>query len=316
MKGLGGVDVKTLMHELMHTDLIAEDRPHIIDQEWNGNRVYGSDRIHDWVANYKARTSTVLNNADSYAIFLMAAYWETRFGFLPPPDQLSPYHDKKECYPNDSFDYFFRDDGRAHVEEFCNEAAAKYKMGTTSSFDKNFNIGTAEETAWTFGWKSNGIQDGEAVLDKCLAVMAELIDGCDTDSATWKHGGGFTWATDPGSPDAEYSFSVRAQKERNWPIGAKKGKCDVWYKFPFYDEFYIYGGGFAGGDFGQNALLPNLRRCGPVHEWRFDYYPEIQDDGMEWNAYGRLPVGAQQWDCVRRAMVDSGSQGDIGCGGS
>jgi hypothetical protein len=36
---------------------------------------------------------------------------------------------------------------------------------------------------------------------------------------------------------------------------------------------------------------------------------------MEWNAYGRLPIGSQMWDCVRKAVVDSGGPSDIGCGG-
>lgn len=146
----------------------------------------------------------------------------------------------------------------------------------------------------------------------CLSTMPKLFHGCDT-SSKWKHGGAYTFTQ--GGEDI-YTFYVEPRHERPFPIPESPfGKCDVWYKF-FYDEFYLYGGLFAGSDFGQSALLPNLRRCGVVSEWRFDYRVEPSDDGTEWEAYGRLPIGSQMWDCVRSAMVDSGGPSNIGCGGS
>lgn len=236
--------------------------------------------------------------------------FEAHADFFNPKPQ---YNDKKECAGKEE-EYFWRDNARAHVDEYCNEMGGQYKPGTEGNFEKSYETGTAEEQIWSFQWKAKGQSEQPAVVEKCKAVMADLIDGCDTNSHEWKHGGRFVWATDPNSPDAEYTFNMRAKRARNTPVGKRVGKCDVWYKF-WYDEFFISGGGFAGADHGQSQLLGNLRRCGVVSEWRFDYYDKIQDDGTEWNAYGRIPIGAQQWDCVRRAMVDSGSQGDIGCGG-
>lgn len=86
---------------------------------------------------------------------------------------------------------------------------------------------------------------------------------------------------------------------------------------PFYDEFYIYGGLWADTDHGQEKLMPSLRHCGVVSESAFDYLLNPDDSGAdyEWRAYGRLPVGAQQWIRVKQAVIDSGGPGDIVCGG-
>lgn len=42
----------------------------VIDQLYNGNRVYTAPMIADWVLNYKARTADVVQNADCYTQFV------------------------------------------------------------------------------------------------------------------------------------------------------------------------------------------------------------------------------------------------------
>jgi hypothetical protein len=231
MKGLQSVDTRIVIHELMHTDLVAQDRPHIIDQLYNGGRAYGAEVISDWVT-VKHDTVAVINNADSYAIFVMAVYWKNQFGYLPEPDQEDMYHESKDCTGGDGLEYFARGTAIDHVENFCMDAAAKYTLGQAGTFEKGYESGMPEHTIWAFTWKAEGRKAANEVFDKCNAAMREIIDGCETNDGTWKHGGAYTWGTDSGK---EYSWTLRSARDRPYPKGSNVGKCDVWYKF-FYGK--------------------------------------------------------------------------------
>ncbi|KAF2734646.1 hypothetical protein EJ04DRAFT_602331 [Polyplosphaeria fusca] len=310
MKGLQSVDVRVVVHELMHTDMIAEDRKHIEDRLYQGSRVYGSEVIYEWIHEYKARTADVINNADSYALFVMAVYWKGKFGYLPKPSRDAVLNDKKECN-GQTREYFSRDPHYGHIDGFCNDAVNKYEPGNSGKHEKRYYEGLPEEVKWNMQWQASGHEDAQTVLDKCISVFKDLIDGCDTNDHLRKHGGGFTWAS---NGKQEYQFTIAPVRER--PTRSRTpGKCDVYYKF-LYDEFFLRGGGFAGYDYGQDQLLPKLRSCGVVSEWKFTYFDELaDDDDAEWEAYGRLPIGSQQWGCVRDAMQGAGHEGSLKCGG-
>lgn len=84
------------------------------------------------------------------------------------------------------------------------------------------------------------------------------------------------------------------------------------YKF-LYNSVWIHGGGWADDEDRRNLLADNVRRCGVVTKWTFDWYEDASSDGMEWEAYGRLPIGGQMGGCVRQAIVDSGGPSDVEC---
>jgi hypothetical protein len=241
--------------------------------------------------------------------FVSAIYMKNKFGFLPPPTREVPLKSDNQCFGEDD-KYALRDLAMSHIQDFCTQLGNTYKPGTTSSFAVQYNEGLPEHVELKAEWgHSSAHLSADDVEAQCMDSIPHIIDDCDT-TTRWKHGGAHIWG------DEAYVYYVTPKHERPTPAPEKvPGKCDVWYKF-WYDEFYIYGGGWAGDDHGQSVLLPRLRDCGVVSEWRFDYYPDIQSDGMEWNAYGRIPIGAQQWDCVRKAVVAAGGPADIGCGGS
>ncbi|KAF2468348.1 uncharacterized protein BDR25DRAFT_344341 [Lindgomyces ingoldianus] len=303
-------DAGKMLHEMMHIDLISADRPHIIDQFYNGARVYTAPIVADWVLNYKAKTADVVQNADSYTQFVNAVFFTSKFGFLPPPQREVPLTGKLECGGANN-EYVDKTQDK-YIEDFCTNVAAEYQPGSIGEIARQYDEGLPEHVRFRFYRRPGGKLLPNEIKKQCTDTMPKIFHECDT-STNWKHGGAYTFSK---GQDDIYTYYVEPRHERPDPIPTKlPGKCDVWYKF-WYDEFYIYGGLWAGNDWGQGQLLPNLRRCGIVSEWRFTYKEEPDKDGVEWEAYGRLPIGAQQWNCVRQAVVDSGGPSDIGCGGS
>lgn len=143
------------------------------------------------------------------------------------------FRDNKECANSDGFEYFARETAIKHVEAFCDEAVHQYEVGKGGTFEKIYEEGKPESTMWSLTTTSKSRKPGSEVHSKCLQAMGELIDGCDTNDGTWKTGGGFTWGSEGNN---EYVFSIAPKRERPWPKGEIVGDCDVWYKFPFYDE--------------------------------------------------------------------------------
>lgn len=261
--------------------------------------------VAEWVGPYKANPKLVVGNADSYTQFVNAIFFKNKFGFLPPPTRQKKLEGQLDCGGED-FRYSDASLAERHVAPFCEKLGDTYKTNTQGELAEQYDEGKPEHVEMRAVWKQPTQLPPDEVEAKCKESLLHTIHGCDTNSH-WKHGGVYTWG------DGNYEYYFTPKRDRPAQPDKVPGKCDVWYKF-WYDEFYIYGGGWAGHDHGQEKLLPNLRRCGVVSEWRFDYREDPQDE-IEWEAYGRIPIGAQQWDCVRQAVVDSGGPSDIGCGG-
>jgi hypothetical protein len=177
---------------------------------------------------------------------------------------------------------------------------------TQGELAEQYDEGNSEHVEMRAVWRQPTQLPPDEVGAKCKESLLHTIYGCDINSH-WKYGGVYTWGNE------SYAYYFAPKRDRPAQPDKVSGKCDVWYKF-WYDEFCIYGGGWASHDHSQEKPLPNFRRCGVVSEWRFDYRDDPQDD-IEWEAYGRMPIGAQQWDCVRQVVVDSGGPSDIGCEG-
>jgi hypothetical protein len=89
-------DAGKMLHEIMHINLISQDRPHIFDRVFNGLHAYTAPTVAAWVAS-GASVKDVINNADSHTQFANGIYWENTFGYLPPPDQPKALTSTKEC---------------------------------------------------------------------------------------------------------------------------------------------------------------------------------------------------------------------------
>lgn len=235
----------------------------------------------------------------------LAIYMKKKFGFLPPPSRQKPLEPNLECY-GDGDEWVEAKLAEAHIDGFCEKAAEKFKEKEGRWFAEEYSEDTPEHVEFKLEW-GHTLMPPDEVEAQCMESMPKILHHCDTDSG-YKHGAAMTWG------DEEFVYYINPKHERP-AMDEPAGSCDVYYKF-LYDEFWIYGAGWAGDDHGQSELLPNLRRCGVVSSWTFEYYDEYSDAGMEWKAKGKLPVGAHQWDCVRQAVVDSGGPPNLGCGGS
>lgn len=80
------------LHEAMHVLAITDPREHIIDQTFDGGiRIYGAERVAK-AARMAPADGFALNykNADTYACFAQAAYWEKILGVCPIPAKKEP----------------------------------------------------------------------------------------------------------------------------------------------------------------------------------------------------------------------------------
>ncbi|KAF2869219.1 hypothetical protein BDV95DRAFT_621072 [Massariosphaeria phaeospora] len=304
-------DAGKLLHEFMHITFISEDRPEIKDKLYQGKRAYTAPVIADWVLNYKARAVDVVANADSYTQFVNAIHFKNKFGFLPPPERENPLKVNKECYDGGNR-YVDKDLAEKWANDFCPNAAEKYKQGERSSYDEQYAEDKPDHVEFAAKWAASGRWSAAVFEDKCLDVLPDLVTGCDG-ASRWKTGGVSRFQD---GDDDIYTFMFTPKHDRPSPVPSEApGWCDVYFKFPApYNEFYIYGGLWAGNDHGQGQLLPNVRRCGVVTDWEFEYYEEPDKDGYEWKAWGKIPIGAQQWGCIANAVKDSHGP-EITCGG-
>ena len=201
----------------------------------------------------------------------------------------------------------------ANIQDFCTASAAQPNGIATagSTFTKDYNANTPDHMTLTTTWPP-GPLNFQIFPDECKYYMNTIMNGCDVPSggsnpSNWKHGGNM-------NDHNSVSYTITPNANRASPPDKPLGNCLSWYKF-FWATFDVYGGGWADSDFGQDpgGVLAQLRGCGAVTKWGFDYYDTPASDGTEWHAYGRLPIGTR--GCVGRAVASSG--GFAGkCGGN
>lgn len=79
----------------------------------------------------------------------------------------------------------------------------------------------------------------------------------------------------------------------------------------------IAGAGWSTWDWGQKTLLSNARSCvgGGLTQWKFDYYDEPDEDGMEWESSFRTVVWVGR--CFKNEGVQKAAGGlTNGCSGT
>lgn len=145
----------------------------------------------------------------------------------------------------------------------------------------------------------------------CKSSMKDLLDSCNVDPnnpLSYRYAGSLDFQ---GMKYMFHSNHVRALPAYTEPIG----ECWSWYKF-LYAETSLYGGGWSDGDWGgaPSGVLQQMRGCGPVTGWTFDYFQAPDSNRYEWRSSFSLPIGTRR--CVGRAMGSAGGPQEKGCSGS
>ena len=109
-------------------------------------------------------------------------------------------------------------------------------------------------------------------------------------------------------------YEIKPIPNRAPPPDKPLGKCKSWYK-GVWATFDVYGGGWSSSDFGtgHGGVQAQIKGCSAITGWHFEHFPTPHQDGTEWYAWGRLPIGTER--CVVRATESSGDFGG-GCGGN
>ncbi|CAI6311862.1 unnamed protein product [Periconia digitata] len=152
--------------------------------------------------------------------------------------------------------------------------------------------------------------------EDCASRMGEIVNGCTpaaNNPMNWKYGG------ENSQDETLFKISIdsgrscqRKANQDGSPLQAVTAKCDSFYQ-AIRDEFWIYGAGFLGDDFGKE-LRDQMSHCtGRVVDWTFEYYEKPDADGYEWKAFGHTTIW--QKNCFSPVIKGSGGP-DIPCNGS
>jgi hypothetical protein len=136
--------------------------------------------------------------------------------------------------------------------------------------------------------------------------VRSVIDGCDgnrpvDNPSNYKFGGTFTTSSG-------WKFEMEPLHEQK-----NDADCDVSYRFSI-NFFEIRGKNFPDAKLGKDGagLLKELRGCGVVIKWNFEYTPK--DVKYQWYASGILPIGTKS--CVGSAAMTAGSSTRDDCRGA
>ncbi|KAI8630070.1 hypothetical protein F5Y19DRAFT_70377 [Xylariaceae sp. FL1651] len=283
------------------SDLSDEDTlAPLTDLEWTDDNQYPSDYIQqmkEWVS--KAPDMPTVT----------ATPTPTPTG-APPSEPTNDLH----CNGLGSKRYMSADTLAGNIKAFCQIAVAQGVQDKDSgSVFRNYNPRTLDEVDISVDWPSGvKIPFDEPECNKQLKATSDNCDGNDpANPMNWK-GGGTTIITST-NPDLKVLYHITPKSPRQPLPNTPGGSCSVAYKF-LYDEFWIWGNGYATSDFGQqsNGLLQQLKGCDGLTGWNFNY--GLGDDGREWSANGHLLIGKA--GCVGRAIASTGGPSGVHCSGS
>ena len=196
----------------------------------------------------------------------------------------------------------------SNIEDYCSASAAQQLVNSGTAFSKDYNAGTPDHVTLTTQWPT-GPLNYQVFQEECTYYMSVVTNGCDVPSGSiiplnWKHGGSI-------ADNNKVTYTITPIENRAPPPNKVIGHCESKYKF-LWTTFDVYGGGWADSDYcgSPGGLLAQLRGCGAVTSWNFEYYDTPAKDGTEWHAWGRLPIGTG--GCVGCAVMSSGGFGG-GC---
>ncbi|KAK4143162.1 SGNH hydrolase-type esterase domain-containing protein [Dichotomopilus funicola] len=232
---------------------------------------------------------------------------------VPPPS----------CEPVDKFTCWQDTDWKGYAnepflndqyEDFCDDVETGDEFDGWT-YDDTFAEDTPDETQFKVTLEKDGAGSAEYSKAECKDSMSRIINGCDGNDPDnpmdWKFGG--EWKR------GRFTYQVNPQREnRPWPPPKEtSGNCKGWYH-GVWSSYVIKGQGWATNDWGQDTLEPAASDCigGGLTLWRFKYFDEPDEDGMEWQADFNTPIWVRS-RCFKnnKAVKEAGGYTD-GCGGN
>lgn len=170
----------------------------------------------------------------------------------------------------------------SNTAAFCSEVGSNYPTNTANwHYSKTFNTGTVDENTFEISLSNGATTFNE---DQCNKAVNLILDGCDgndpANPMNWKFGGELV--------EGSYTYTISMTRtNRPFPVPtAPTQTCTSWYKV-FFDQYDIYGAGWATWDYGQSSLRPNSTSCFGlgITGWNFEYYDAPDKNGNEWHAW-------------------------------
>ncbi|ROW17167.1 hypothetical protein VPNG_01101 [Cytospora leucostoma] len=225
--------------------------------------------------------------------------------------------DQFTCYQKTgSTAYTNEDQLNEKYESFCKGVTKPAGIaGWKAGYRKTYLSGTPDEFVLSVYGSAYSSGENEYDEDECINSMSRIINSCDGNDPDnpmdWKFGGEYT--------RGNWVYRVSPQRDtRPWPVmKAASGSCKGWYK-GFFSSYTITGSGFSDYDWGQKTLLKEAKSCvgGGITHWKFTYSENAVDDGYEWKATFRTPIGVRR-RCFKNNKVVTEINGFTdGCGGN
>lgn len=193
--------------------------------------------------------------------------------------------------------------------DFTNQYFSNGNNLKSGYWAKTYNEGTPIAFEVSVGWKASAAINHVDAKKICHKHFETVLQQCDHNDA-FKYGGHLDALDAEGT---EWRIKLLTDRPDLDTIG--DAKCDVWYHGGS-NTFNAKGVGFASSDYGQDKILPYLRTCGIVKDWKFKY-ELFEEDGVwyEWKLSGWTYIGARWWGCLHSALVDAGATDGFKCGG-
>ncbi|KAL9625165.1 MAG: hypothetical protein Q9160_000566 [Pyrenula sp. 1 TL-2023] len=341
--------VKALSKDLTSTDFKTPDskRSLRIRTPPPSGASYGGYKFHfDWTgskgtcrkdcsAAYKSVTSSLCGRAGgeqndmSSKGSLDVGCGTYSYEVNPKPTDPPPAPENN-CNPTDSKTYMSYDTLINNIPDFCGKLQALGPVRGGNNHKETYNINTPDVADFTAAWDGDDSTIyTEVDTNTCTQDLKDFINSCNqptfqtdngiavpgSNNMNFKHGGSFK------KDGITYTVNPTAIRHTPAPDDAHGiTSCNINWA-ALWNAFDIWGYGVASGDFG-GALAGNIRKCGLLTHWSFEYYPLPADHykpstflAAEWHASGRLPIGHQMKDCVGNAIGTIGAT-DATCWGN
>jgi hypothetical protein len=171
----------------------------------------------------------------------------------PEPKEETVCFDPGKGSANPASCYIARDAMISHADAFCGEVDGL----DTAKLSRGYAQDTYDGATLQI--------DSDKKINKteCVMRFGHIIDGCVPNAnnpMNWKYGGDLKFDGTHYTVNVDGGRSCHRQvNEGDAPLQSVAAKCDSFYQF-IRDEFWIYGAGFLGDNFGK-TLFEQMSSC-------------------------------------------------------
>lgn len=171
----------------------------------------------------------------------------------PEPKEEVACYDPGKGSANPPSCYIARDAMISHAEAFCDEVKGLETAKLTKGYAQDTYDGAVLQID----------SDKKISKEECVMRFGHFIDGCVPNAnnpMNWKYGGELRFDGTLYKANVDGGRSCKKQvNEGDAPRQSVDAKCDSFYQV-VQDEFWIYGAGFLGGNFGK-TLFDQMSHC-------------------------------------------------------